>query len=61
MKNIFTLFNKKAKNQDIEKVAEQQLKKNFGAIKSLRDYDEGKKNISTAIIEKRMPNIRVAS
>jgi hypothetical protein len=56
--NIFSFFKK---NKDLKKVAEQQLEKNADIITSLRDYDEGKKDISTANLEKRLPNIRVAS
>jgi len=48
------------KEKNIKKVAEKQLKKNISVIKSLRDYDEGKKDISTTNIERRLPNIRVA-
>jgi hypothetical protein len=51
------LFNKK---EDIKKVAEEQLKKNAAAIQSLKDYDEGKKDISTSHIERDLPTIRVA-
>ena len=56
--NIFSFFRK---NKDLKKVAEQQLEKNADIITSLRDYDEGKKDISTAHIEKRLPGIRVTS
>ena len=54
-------FLKKKDEIDINKVAEKQLEENVSIIKSLRDYDEGKKDISTADIEKRLPNIRVTS
>jgi hypothetical protein len=60
MNKILDFF-KRNKDKDLQKVAEKQLKENFGVIKSLRDYDEGKKDISTAELERRMPNIRVAS
>jgi hypothetical protein len=54
-------FLKKYRNRNLTKVAEQQLKENAAVITSLRDYDEGKKDISTAHLEKRLPGIRVAS
>lgn len=43
------------------KVAEQQLKENRAIIESLRDYDIGKKDISTADVEKRLSDIQIAS
>ena len=45
----------------MSKVAEKQLDKNIEVIKSLRDYDEGKKNISTSKLEGRLPHVRVTS
>jgi hypothetical protein len=48
------------KGKDIRKVAERQLEENMSVIKSLRDYDQGKKDISTTNIERRLPDIRVA-
>lgn len=51
----------KKKNTDIRKVAEKQLSENVLVIKSLRDYDTGKKDISTADIERRMSDIQTAS
>ncbi|MBI4065830.1 hypothetical protein HY412_01385 [Candidatus Kaiserbacteria bacterium] len=54
---MFTLFKKSDK---IQKVAEKQLKKNMSVIESLRDYDIGKKTISTRTAEQRLPHIRVA-
>ena len=54
--------NKDKKDQnEVMKVAEKQLKENRAIIESLRDYDIGKKDISTADIEKRLPDIRTAS
>ena len=61
MFSISSLLNKfRNKKTRIEKVAEQQLKKNVHVIESLRDYDTGKKDISTRDLERRMPDIRVA-
>lgn len=57
---FLTSFFSKNKN-DFEKVVEKQLRDNVRVIESLRDYDIGKKDISTRNLEKRLPNIRVAS
>jgi hypothetical protein len=59
MKSIFKFFSNKDKA--FGKVAEQQLDKNMEVIKSLRDYDEGKKDISTRELERSLPNIRITS
>jgi hypothetical protein len=58
MKFFNKLINKEKK---FKKVAEEQLEENATIIKSLRDYDEGKKDISTSELETRLPNIRVTS
>ena len=50
---MFNIFKKK--NKDLKEVAEKQLNKNISVIESLRDYDTGKKDISTRIIERRLP------
>ena len=55
--NPLKLFKKKP---DVKKVAEEQLKENMSSIISLRDYDEGKKDIPTTELEKRLPDIRVS-
>ena len=47
-------------NKEVRQVAKEQLRKNLSAIESLRDYDTGKKDISTSDVEKRLRNIRVA-
>ena len=51
-------YRKKEDSLDIRKIAEEQLAENMEVIKSLRDYDEGKKNIQTTNIEKRLPYIQ---
>ena len=48
------------KKTEFERVAEKQLRENKEVIESLRDYDAGKKEISTRKIERRLPNIRIA-
>lgn len=61
MKNILRfLTREKGKKQDIEKIAEKELRENFDVIESLRKYDRGEKNISTAELKRRLPRIRVA-
>jgi hypothetical protein len=54
-------FLKRNKNKsDVLKVAEKQLRENRAALESLRDYDSGKKSISTSHVERRLGNVRVA-
>lgn len=48
------------KKYKIKIVAKKALKSNSEVIRSLKQYDEGKKKISTSGLEKRLPNIRVA-
>ncbi|MBP6942987.1 MAG: hypothetical protein KBB55_03005 [Candidatus Buchananbacteria bacterium] len=56
--NIFSFWQKK-KPKSFEQALENALKKTEEARLSLRDYDEGKKEISTEHIEKRFPNIKI--
>jgi hypothetical protein len=58
---MFKFLRKDKKKDTLEQVAKDQLKKNLLALESLRDYDIGKKDISTRTAEERLPNIRVAS
>ena len=51
----------KKKNKDIKKVAEKQLRENISSMISLRDYDTGKKDISTTDIERRLSDIRATT
>lgn len=57
---MFKLF-KRRKEADIKEVVERQLRKNAQVIESLRDYDAGKKDISTRTAEERLPDIRIAA
>jgi len=57
---MFSLFKRKDPAIDLQEVAERQLRKNAAVIESLRDYDAGKKDISTRTAEERLPGIRVA-
>lgn len=53
------LFGRKlTSNNKVLDVAKSELEKNIEAIKSLRDYDEGKKDISTDDIERRMRDLQ---
>lgn len=56
LKKILTFF----KKPSIKKEVEKQLDKNIKAIESLRDYDQGKKTISTVDIQRSFPDIRVS-
>jgi hypothetical protein len=55
----FSFF--KTKKQDVKEITEKELRENISVIESLRDYDNGKKDISTTSIERRLPHIRTAS
>jgi hypothetical protein len=57
------LSKKEPKNKaqkDVLTVAKQQLKEKRAIIESLRDYDTGKKTISTTDIAKRVRDIQTA-
>ena len=60
-RGMFDFLKKKGEeNDEIQQVAEKQLREKIPIIESLRDYDSGKKNISTRTAEERLPHIRVA-
>ena len=59
MNKIFAFFRSKSKTRDLKAITEKQLHKNMEVIKSLRDYDEGKKDISTHNVQKYLPSVRV--
>ena len=61
MKNFFTFWKSKKNTPDLSAVTEKQLSKNIEVIKSLQDYDEGEKDISTSNVQKYLPRIRVTS
>jgi hypothetical protein len=56
---MLNFLRKKAKKNKVIEVAQQQLEENRAIIESLRDYDIGKKDISTRNVERRLPDIRV--
>ena len=58
---ILNSIKKRIKEKKFVKVAEQQLKENLPTLESLRDYDAGKKDISTRGLETSLPNIHVTS
>ncbi len=50
----------KTRREDmIEKIAEKQLEKIRPILESLREYDEGKKDISTSKLEMELPHINL--
>ena len=49
--------NKKSSEKDFRKIVKQEMIENKEVLESLRDYDAGKKDISTAAIERRLRNI----
>lgn len=59
--NIFSYMRKKLVSQSVTDIAKEQLEKNRAAIESLRDYDEGKKDISTTDVERRLRDIQAAA
>lgn len=61
MNKILKFWKSNKDKKNIKAVTEKQLSKNMDVIKSLRDYDEGKKDISTNNIRRYLPDIRVAS
>ncbi|MCK5591622.1 MAG: hypothetical protein KAI72_06680 [Candidatus Pacebacteria bacterium] len=58
---MFIFWHSKKNKKDFKSVAEKQLVKNITVLESLRDYDEGKKEISTTNVKKRLPNIQTTS
>lgn len=63
--DMFERLFKRQKNtqtrSEVVHVAQKQLDENRAVIESLRDYDIGKKDISTADIERRLRDIRATS
>jgi len=54
-------FWSRKQNKDVSKIAERELSENKKVIESLRDYDEGKKDISTDEVRGRIPRVRTPS
>lgn len=61
MMNILKIFGLKNNKDNLKNVAKKQLSKNIKIIKSLEDYDNGKKNIPTNNIRKYLPDIRIVN
>lgn len=59
--NILKIFGLKNNKDNLKNVAKKQLSKNIKIIKSLEDYDNGKKNIPTNNIRKYLPDIRIVN
>lgn len=60
MEKLLKFLGLKKSTDNLATVAEKQLDKNMEVITSLRDYDQGKKDISTDNIKRHLPNIRTA-
>lgn len=58
MKKLLRFFGLAKGSADLNTVAEEQLDKNMEVIQSLRDYDQGKKDIPTDNIKRHLPDIR---
>ncbi len=58
---IREIFKKLINRDDFKAVAKKELNANKAVIESLRDYDQGKKEISTINVRKHLPNIRTSS
>ncbi len=55
------LINKLTNKSDFKAVAEKEMNANKAVLESLRDYDQGKKDISTADVKKHLRDIRTSS
>lgn len=60
-KKMFSFFKKKEEKKDVQQVAKKQLKANEAVFQSLRDYDEGKKEISTTDVKRHLQAVQSAS
>lgn len=58
---MFKFLKLKKNKEDFTSVAKKQLRENMSVLESLRDYDEGKKQISTTNVKKHMRNIQTTS
>ncbi len=54
----FWTWGKKENSNSIEKLAKEELKQNRAVFESLRDYDEGKKEISTTNVKKHLRDLQ---
>lgn len=54
---MFTGFWKK-RNNNINKIAKKELRENLSVLESLKDYDQGKKEISTTKVADRMRDLQ---
>jgi len=55
------MFKFLSKKKSFKSVAKKQLRDNKAVLESLRDYDEGKKQISTINVKKHLRNIQTTS
>jgi len=49
----------KSKKDKKLQIIQKELEENSSVLKSLKEYDEGKKEISTTELERRLPNLPV--
>lgn len=59
MNKFFISLRSFLRKPSLKDITEKQLNKNIEVIKSLRDYDEGKKDISTDGVERYLSGIRI--
>ncbi len=57
--SIYSFFSKK-NAPDYGKLLKKTLERNHAVIESLRDYDTGKKDISTRAVERHFPGVRTS-
>lgn len=55
---LFSFFKKKKDTREVDSIAREKLAANKSVLESLRAYDQGEKEISTAGVEKRLQDIR---
>lgn len=60
IKNMFKflMWRKKENSNGIKKIAKEELEKNRAVLESLRDYDQGKKEISTTNVKRHLRDIQ---
>jgi len=54
----FLMWGKKEGNNTVKKLAKDELEKNRALFESLRDYDQGKKDISTTNVKRHLRDLQ---
>lgn len=57
---MFNFLKQKNNDRRFKAIAKKQLRANKDVLRSLRDYDEGKKKISTVNVKRHLSNIQTA-